>query len=474
MSADPRPVRPNRPDRAGCDGQNEARPLVAVLDYGIGNLHSAHKSLVRQGADAHLTRDPGLIADAVAVVLPGVGAFGACMAALRDAGLEEPALAAVESGRPFLGICVGTQMLFDAQRGGPVGPRPRRAARHGALDPARREAAADAVEPRRRRAPRPDVRRARRAAVVLLRALAARRARRPVDASSPRASTAPRSTPRSAPATCSPPSSTPRSRRRPGSACSATSSASLTAARRSVDRRSLYPSIDLRGGHVVRLRQGDYAAETVYGDDGVAVATVVRRAGRDVDPRRRPRRGAHGRGDQPRRRRRDRRRGRRAGRGADRRRRALGRRRQGARRRRRHPRRDGLGRGARPGARRRRRRRRCPSPSGSTTAAGDIAVHGWTEASGVQLADALGRFPAAAAFVITDIERDGLLGGPDVAGLAAAVAATDVPGDRQRRRRHARRRARPGGDRRAARDHHRPGAVRGPLHRRRGRRGAAA
>ena len=58
---------------------------------------------------------------------------------------------------------------------------------------------------------------------------------------------------------------------------------------------------------------------------------------------------------------------------------------------------------------------------------GDVAVHGWTEASGVQLADALGRFPAAAAFVITDIDRDGLLGGPDVDGLAAAVAATDVP-----------------------------------------------
>jgi phosphoribosylformimino-5-aminoimidazole carboxamide ribotide isomerase len=58
---------------------------------------------------------------------------------------------------------------------------------------------------------------------------------------------------------------------------------------------------------------------------------------------------------------------------------------------------------------------------------GDIAVHGWTESSGVQLADALGRFPAAAAFVITDIDRDGLLGGPDVDGLAAAVGATDVP-----------------------------------------------
>ncbi len=58
---------------------------------------------------------------------------------------------------------------------------------------------------------------------------------------------------------------------------------------------------------------------------------------------------------------------------------------------------------------------------------GELAVHGWTEGSGVQLADALGRFPTAAAFVITDISRDGMLAGPDVDGLAAAVAATDVP-----------------------------------------------
>jgi imidazole glycerol-phosphate synthase subunit HisH len=87
-------------------------PLIGVLDYGIGNVHSAHKALVRAGADAHLTTDPALIADAQAVVLPGVGAFGACMSALRRAGLEQPALSAVASGRPFLGVCVGMQMLF--------------------------------------------------------------------------------------------------------------------------------------------------------------------------------------------------------------------------------------------------------------------------------------------------------------------------------------------------------------------------
>ena len=86
---------------------------MAVLDYGIGNLHSARKALEKMGADARLTVDPGLVADADGVVLPGVGAFGACMRALRSVRLERPALEAVASGRPFLGICVGMQMLFD-------------------------------------------------------------------------------------------------------------------------------------------------------------------------------------------------------------------------------------------------------------------------------------------------------------------------------------------------------------------------
>jgi glutamine amidotransferase len=95
------------------------RPLVAVVDYGIGNLHSAHKALERLGADARLTADAGLIADAVAVVLPGVGAFGACMGALRSRRLEPPVLDAVDSGRPFLGICVGVQMLFDRSEESP-------------------------------------------------------------------------------------------------------------------------------------------------------------------------------------------------------------------------------------------------------------------------------------------------------------------------------------------------------------------
>lgn len=89
------------------------RARVAVLDYGIGNLRSAQKALEFCGAHADLTADPAIIAAADAVVLPGVGAFGACMAALDSAGLRSVTHDAVASGRPFLGICVGMQMLFD-------------------------------------------------------------------------------------------------------------------------------------------------------------------------------------------------------------------------------------------------------------------------------------------------------------------------------------------------------------------------
>jgi glutamine amidotransferase len=91
----------------------DVQPLVAVLDYGIGNLRSAQKALERVGADARLTADSGLIADADAVVLPGVGAFGACMDALRDCGLDEVAIEAANDDRPFLGVCVGMQMLYE-------------------------------------------------------------------------------------------------------------------------------------------------------------------------------------------------------------------------------------------------------------------------------------------------------------------------------------------------------------------------
>jgi glutamine amidotransferase len=87
--------------------------VIAVLDYGIGNLRSAEKALQHLGAPARLTRDPDEAAAAGAVVLPGVGAFGRCMEALTASGLRPVVEAAVEDGKPFLGICIGMQMLFE-------------------------------------------------------------------------------------------------------------------------------------------------------------------------------------------------------------------------------------------------------------------------------------------------------------------------------------------------------------------------
>jgi glutamine amidotransferase len=87
--------------------------LIAVLDYEIGNLRSAQKALQHLGADARLTADPGLIREAAGVVLPGVGAFGRCMEAVRRSGLEPLAHDAVERSVPFLGICIGMQLLFE-------------------------------------------------------------------------------------------------------------------------------------------------------------------------------------------------------------------------------------------------------------------------------------------------------------------------------------------------------------------------
>jgi glutamine amidotransferase len=87
---------------------------IAVIDYGIGNLRSAEKALQHLGADARLTGDAKEISRAGAVVLPGVGAFGACMQALRNSSLEAVCKEAATDGRPFLGVCIGMQMLFDA------------------------------------------------------------------------------------------------------------------------------------------------------------------------------------------------------------------------------------------------------------------------------------------------------------------------------------------------------------------------
>ncbi|MEY2753908.1 MAG: 1-(5-phosphoribosyl)-5-[(5-phosphoribosylamino) methylideneamino] imidazole-4-carboxamide isomerase [Actinomycetota bacterium] len=188
----------------------------------------------------------------------------------------------------------------------------------------------------------------------------------------------------------------------------------------------LYPAIDLRDGKVVRLLQGDYAQQTTYGDDPVAVALGFAEAGapwihvvdldaaRSGSPVNRPvvaaiaaavagrarvqtGGGVRSVGD--------------AQALAD----------------------AGVARVVMGSA-------AVADPSLVELAArvvdvavgldhrgGEIAVHGWTEGSGVSLDDALGWFPSAAAFVITDIARDGMLGGPDVDGLAAAAAATRIP-----------------------------------------------
>jgi glutamine amidotransferase len=98
------------------------RPRIAVLDYGIGNLRSATKALQRVGGDAKLVTDPAEAAAADGVVLPGVGAFGRCAEALAANGLEATARAAATDGRPFLGICIGMQLLYEESEESPGTP----------------------------------------------------------------------------------------------------------------------------------------------------------------------------------------------------------------------------------------------------------------------------------------------------------------------------------------------------------------
>ncbi len=86
--------------------------MIAIVDYGMGNLRSVQKAFETVGHRAAVTRDPRVIADASHVVLPGVGAFADCMANLEQYGLVEPIRKAIASGKPFLGICLGLQLLF--------------------------------------------------------------------------------------------------------------------------------------------------------------------------------------------------------------------------------------------------------------------------------------------------------------------------------------------------------------------------
>jgi len=88
-------------------------PVIALIDYGSGNLRSVHKALLKVGADVRVARQPSDMADARAVVLPGVGAFDDCIQALDRQALLEGSRRFIQSGRPFLGICVGYQALFE-------------------------------------------------------------------------------------------------------------------------------------------------------------------------------------------------------------------------------------------------------------------------------------------------------------------------------------------------------------------------
>ena len=93
---------------------------VAVLDYGIGNLRSAQKAFEISGAEARLTADKDLVLASDGVVLPGVGNFGKCAKALTDSGVRELALLAAENELPFLGICVGMQLLYETSDESPA------------------------------------------------------------------------------------------------------------------------------------------------------------------------------------------------------------------------------------------------------------------------------------------------------------------------------------------------------------------
>jgi glutamine amidotransferase len=87
--------------------------VIALLDYGSGNLRSVHKSLLKVGADVRIAQTPREISGADAMVLPGVGAFDDCINALRKQELLEAARDFIKTGKPFLGICVGYQALFE-------------------------------------------------------------------------------------------------------------------------------------------------------------------------------------------------------------------------------------------------------------------------------------------------------------------------------------------------------------------------
>lgn len=96
--------------------------MVAVIDYGVGNLFSVEKAVAAQGVEVAVTSDPEVIKSADKIVLPGVGAFGDCMKNLQASGLIPTIMERIEAGVPLLGICVGLQILFEGSEESPGVP----------------------------------------------------------------------------------------------------------------------------------------------------------------------------------------------------------------------------------------------------------------------------------------------------------------------------------------------------------------
>ena len=92
---------------------------IAIIDYGMGNLHSAANALEKVGAQVKVTSDPELVRQADKVILPGVGAFGDCMKNLNERELAPVIHEVIAAGKPFLGICVGLQLLFEGSEEDP-------------------------------------------------------------------------------------------------------------------------------------------------------------------------------------------------------------------------------------------------------------------------------------------------------------------------------------------------------------------
>ncbi len=87
--------------------------MIGIIDYGMGNLRSVENALAKIGQECIISGDPAVLGGCDNLILPGVGAFGDCMANIRERGLEAPVCEMVKAGKPMLGICLGMQMLFE-------------------------------------------------------------------------------------------------------------------------------------------------------------------------------------------------------------------------------------------------------------------------------------------------------------------------------------------------------------------------